>query len=268
MQQFSVHQWHREGFVGRERPGTVYRIWFTGFDAAKDWIKVYFDGESTPRIDLPLRDLFSGAHAPFLSPLVGDDSVSSGVLLLPASAVQQSIRVTSSGATGSFYYNFGYHLYSPDTKVITWTGQEDSSAVRRLWSHAGADPRDQANLTMTTNLDLTDCESRTLLQLAGPREITSIKFRIPGTEPPPVQPPVTDDGRAHKGYSQFVMAVDPHNSGVTLVRRLDYGIGNQIADVYVDGARRTMSTPGSDGTYHWRDSVSPSPRRLPPTRVI
>jgi len=238
-------------------PGTVYRIWFTGFDAAKDWIKVYFDGESTPRIDLPLRDLFSGTNAPFLSPLVGDDAVSSGgfycYLPLP---FKQSIRVTSSGTTGSFYYNFGYHLYSPDTKVITWSGQEDSSAVRRLWSYAGADPKStEGNVTVTTNLDLTAGESRTLLELAGPQEITAIKFRIPGTEPPPVQPPVTDDGRAHKGYSQFVMAVDPQNSGVTLVRRLDYGVGNQVANVFVDGTLvGQWSNPGSDGAYHWRDS--------------
>jgi hypothetical protein len=59
-------------------PGTVYRIWVTGFDAATAWLRVYFDGESAPRINLLLRELFSGTRSPFLSPLVADNTRSSG----------------------------------------------------------------------------------------------------------------------------------------------------------------------------------------------
>ena len=45
-------------------PGTVYRLWFTGFVPSTDYIKVYFDGESTPRINRLLKDVFSGAIPP------------------------------------------------------------------------------------------------------------------------------------------------------------------------------------------------------------
>ena len=60
-------------------PGTVYRIWVTGFDAATAWLRVYLDGESSPRINLLLRELFSGTRSPFLSPLVADNTRSAGV---------------------------------------------------------------------------------------------------------------------------------------------------------------------------------------------
>jgi len=238
-------------------PGTVYRMWFTGFTASTDYLKVYFDGEATPRIKLRLQDLFSGTNAPFLSPLVGDDAVSSGgfycYLPLP---FKRSIRITSNGTSGSFYYNLGYHVYTADTPVVTWTGHEDSLAVRQLWSHVGDDPKPtNGNTMVTSRFDLAAGAAKTLLEVSGPRSIASIKLRIPGTEPPPVQAPVADQGRAHKGYSQFVMVINPTNSGVNLVRRFDFAVGNQVANVYVDGALvGPWSDPGSDASYHWRDS--------------
>ena len=238
-------------------PGTVYRLWFTGFAQSTDYIKVYFDGESTPRINMLLKDMFSGANAPFLNPLVGDDTVSSGgfycYLPLPFS---HSIRITSNGTANSFYYNIGYHRYSPDTAVTTWTGTEDSSKAINLWNNAGADPKSpDGNTTVARTIDLPAGGIQTLLDTAGPRSVSAIKLQIPGIAPQPQPPAITDDGRAQKGYSQFQMAIDPANSGVVLSRRLDYGIGNQKANVYVDGvlAGQWYDT-GSDGTYHWRDS--------------
>ena len=129
-------------------PGTVYRIWVTGFDAATAWLRVYFDGESSPRINLLLRELFSGTRSPFLSPLVADNTRSSGgfVCYLPL-PYQRSIKITTNL---SGYYDVGYHTFSPDTAVTTWTGGEDSSAARSAWSNAGADPKDPSGTSATT----------------------------------------------------------------------------------------------------------------------
>lgn len=84
-------------------PGTVYRLWFTGFDTSVDYIQVFFDGETTPRINLLLNDLFSGTNAPFLSPLVGNEAVSSGgyfcYLPLP---FKKSIKIVSNGTSTTF----------------------------------------------------------------------------------------------------------------------------------------------------------------------
>lgn len=238
-------------------PGTVYRLWFTGFDQATDYVKVYFDGETTPRINMLLANLFSGTNAPFVTPLVGNSTVSSGgfycYLPLP---FNKSIRITSNATSSSFYYNIGYDLFSPDTSVTTWTGTEDSSAVVNMWNNAGADPKSEiGNLVVSNTFNLAASSTQTLLNVSGPYSIASLKLNVPGLAPDAAPPWITDNGRADQGYSQFQMALDPTNTGVMLVRRLDYGIANQTANVYVNGSLvGQWSTPGSDETYHWRDS--------------
>ena len=238
-------------------PGTIYRVWFTGFNPATDYIKVYFDGETTPRINMLLADLFSGTNAPFVTPLVGNATVSSGgfycYLPLP---FNKSVRITSNATSSSFYYNIGYDVYSPDTSVTTWTGAENSTAAVNLWNNAGADPKSEiGNIVVSNTFNLTSSSTQTLLDVSGPSSIASLKLNIPGLVPGPVPPWITDSGRADQGYSQFQMTLNSANTGVVLVRRLDYGIANQMANVYVDGSLvGQWSTPGSDNTYHWRDS--------------
>ena len=66
---------------------------------------------------------------------------------------------------------------------------------------------------------------------------------------------VTDDGRAHRGVSQFDLAVIPANAGVVLRRRFDQTIANQLADVYVDGQLiGSWYVAGSNGFDQWRES--------------
>jgi hypothetical protein len=65
---------------------------------------------------------------------------------------------------------------------------------------------------------------------------------------------ITDDGRAHKGYSQFTMAIQPTNQGMVLRRRLDQSIVNQQANVYVDGAFvGPWYRAGGNASHQWRD---------------
>src|SRR6266567_6433884 len=137
-------------------PGTVYRIWVTGFVAA-DYIKIYLDGSATPAVNMLMSTFFSGTTAPFLAPLVNNDKNSSGGLYcyLPI-PFAKSIRITtnapSAGATTEhFYYNIGFHTYTPDTSITTWTGQEDSSAARALWNQAGIDPKSTSGNTVESS---------------------------------------------------------------------------------------------------------------------
>lgn len=48
-----------------------------------------------------------------------------------------------------------------------------------------------------------------------------------------VFPAETDHGRKTKGTSEFVLKLDPRNLGVLLRRKLDYGLSNQRAEVFV-----------------------------------
>lgn len=243
-------------------PGCVYRMWFTAYTPSAAF-RVYFDDEPAPRIDLPMGEpgsaatLFGGQVAPFEPPLVANALVASGgaycYVPLP---FQRSIRVTTTDPSTSFYYNIDYHLFDPDAVISTWTGNEDLSSARALWSNVGDDPKSPAGATVESgSTTIPAGGAADLLDLAGPGQISAIRLAIPGVVPGPSRNPVTDNGRAHRGSSQCTVAVDPANQGVILTRRLDYGVADQQASVSVDGVRiGTWFTPGSDTVDHWRDS--------------
>ncbi len=165
-------------------PGTVYRMWFTGFVPWDARLKIYFDGEAAPRLDMLIRDLVAGDHPPFLAPLAGNAEVSSGgaysYVPLPFS---QGIKIATSQHAPRFFYQIGYHLYSPGTPVATWTPSQDPSRVQALWEHTGTDPKsEEGSRVVTRTIHLSAGSMQTLLDLAGPRSISSIKLRIPGLE--------------------------------------------------------------------------------------
>ena len=163
-------------------PGTVYRMWFTGFVPWDAHLKVYFDGESAPRLDMLISDLVAGDHPPFLAPLVGNASVSSGgaysYIPLPFG---KAIRIVTSQHAPRFFYQIGYHVYSPDTLVTTWTPSQDITRVKELWQHSGSDPKEETgSTTLTGTLHLAAGAAQTLVDLGGPRSISSVKLRMPG----------------------------------------------------------------------------------------
>jgi YVTN family beta-propeller protein len=175
-------------------PGVVYRMWFTGFIPEQASIRVYFDGEAVPRIDMLIDDLAAGNHPPFLAPLVGNERVSSGgyysYVPLPFS---KSIKIVTNQNALWFYYNIGYHLFSPDTPVTTWSPSQDMSGAQNLWSRAGIDPKsDGGGATTTGTVNLTAGSTQTLVDLAGPRSISSIRLRVPGIAPGTIGPETTD----------------------------------------------------------------------------
>lgn len=65
----------REGdalvLMDMEGAGVVNRIWTP--TPSRDTVQFYFDGEKSPRINMPFVDLFSGNVAPFKAPLCGNE---------------------------------------------------------------------------------------------------------------------------------------------------------------------------------------------------
>lgn len=224
--------------LDEQGPGVVDCIWTTGFDLANyvnKSIKVYFDGESTPRINTTIKDLFSGVNPLFLSPIANNDAVSSGGMYsyipIPFS---RSIKVTTNG-TG--FYHVGYRKLMPNRTLTSWNSNNISS-IKNLWLNVTKDPKPtvQGNTTTSNTIDLATGQSQTLLDADGPRSISSIRIKIPDLVVPfDYNQSLTDNGRAFKGYSQFTMAIDPSNQGVRLQRRFAAIIGNPKANVLVDG---------------------------------
>ncbi|MFI6297805.1 hypothetical protein ACIBEJ_39865 [Nonomuraea sp. NPDC050790] len=76
---------------------------------------------------------------------------------------------------------------------------------------------------------------------------------------------VSDDGRAFPlgGSSRFTVTVDPANTGVRLIRRLDVGVGLQHATITVNGTPAGHWRPLlEDGVYKWRNQVVAIPPHL------
>ncbi|MFB9533479.1 hypothetical protein [Nonomuraea roseola] len=76
---------------------------------------------------------------------------------------------------------------------------------------------------------------------------------------------VSDDGRAFGpgGSSRFTVAVDPANTGVRLIRRLDAGVPLQQATITVNGAPAGRWRPLlGDSDYKWRNQIFDIPPAL------
>ena len=252
------------GYVVMEeyKPGTIYRMWATGLTGGN--IMIFFDGATTPAINMPVATFFSGIQAPFLAPLVGGDTTSSGGFYsyYPLSFVK-SVKVEFTSVP--WYYNFSYDLYSDATGVTTYTGNEDMSAIYNSWNNPTIDPKSTlGNQTVATDsFSLVPGQTQQLANLTGAGSIRSIVMKFPQfiTTQYPTQQQVTDSGKAFTGSSSFMVKIDPNNQGVLLTRRFDYGIGDQTANVLVnDKFVGQWSTPGSDQITNWRDSTFTIPQ--------
>lgn len=158
-----------------EGPGCIYNLWFTSIHEFSR-LRFYFDGETTPRVDLDVRAFFSGREAPFLAPLVGDERVSSGGFYsyLPMPFVRSCLVAT---VGEPWFYHILYHTYASGEGIQTFTGAEDTSTVRALWERAGEDPKESAgNRVISGTLSLATGETATLAEIVGAGSIASLKL--------------------------------------------------------------------------------------------
>lgn len=168
-------------------PGAIVRIWMTmgqGTSVPLDEtirIRFYFDGETTPRIDLALPELFDGTQAPFLAPLVGDRLVSSGgnfsYVPIP---YRDGCRVALVGADAArIWFQFGYHQLSADRPVDTFTGTEDLNPWESLLANPGQDPWPPDSGSTTKGLVMiTPGQTQTLFAADSPGLISELRLVV------------------------------------------------------------------------------------------
>lgn len=100
-------------------PGVLVRLcfpfWSSMFTSATTEnynLRFWFDDETAPRHDLPVRDLFSGNHPPFSGPLVSSDSVNPGAgiayVWLP---FQSRLRIAATAAP--YFHEIGWMEGAP-----------------------------------------------------------------------------------------------------------------------------------------------------------
>ncbi len=193
-----------EGVVFEERgPGAVVRIWMTAGQNAVSVpldpatrVRFYFDGEVTPRIDLPLPSLFDGSADPFTAPLVGDRLVSSGgnfsYVPMPFA---ESLRITFAGdLTQRIWFQFGFLTVAPGTDVTSFTGSEDLSGLRSVLAAPG-DPWPPGGTVVKTSATLQPGVPAVLWSRAGPGTLEELRFALPAVDLSRVRLRLTFDGR-------------------------------------------------------------------------
>ncbi len=139
-----------EGVIFEEAgAGAITRIWMTqgagGVSVPLDpgiRLRIYLDGEAEPRVDESLPVFFAGQTPPFLAPMVGDRTVSSGgnfsYVPIP---FRKGCRVTLTGAKEArIWFQVTYHRLRDAGGVSTFTGAEDLSRWSQLLDSAGDDP--------------------------------------------------------------------------------------------------------------------------------
>lgn len=159
-------------------PGCVYRLWFRYSSAAPNLrILFYFDNDINPTINTTVGNLFSGVYQNFLSPLVGNQLVSSGgyycYLPMPFARYLKIALVN-----GALPYQVTYQKYPPNTPIISFTGIAPDSIVAQ-WQNPGVDPKNPiGNIYTTGSASISPGQTQTLLSLAGSGNITGIRMSL------------------------------------------------------------------------------------------
>ncbi|HKG12485.1 MAG TPA: glycoside hydrolase family 172 protein [Pyrinomonadaceae bacterium] len=121
-------------------PGVIYRIWTP--TPTDDTVEFYFDGETTPRISLPFRDLFSGRRFPFLPPVAAFGA--GGFYSYVPLPYKESCKVVVK-AEGIQFYQINYATYAADAGVESYKAEapeefrQSLEKARKFFASAGAD---------------------------------------------------------------------------------------------------------------------------------
>lgn len=162
-------------------PGCVYRIFMASLQSffPSEWVKIYFDGNPKPAIDMTVSQMFSGANAPFLAPLVENYRNSSGgyVSYVPL-CYHKAIEITTNFDR---YYDIGYESYPPNADVKTWSPSDSTAQLQAEWANATADPITTSGNTVDSGtVSLSPGVAKPLATIKGSDSIQSIKLSIPG----------------------------------------------------------------------------------------
>jgi len=174
-------------------PGEIARLWLTNA-SPNHRVRVYLDGEATPRIDRTVTELFSGAIYPFVWPLVGNDTVSSGgyysYVPIPYS---NGCKITTT--CKDLYYNVQYRSYLSAPGITSYDTCCDPRGAIASWAalaHRRRGEKLDRNLSVRTgtSADLFDVES-------GGR-LTALRINVKGLD---------DDSRALKALRNLRLRV-------------------------------------------------------------
>ncbi len=161
-------------------PGCIYRFWSAN---AAGHLKIFFDGEDTPRIDCQMQDFFTGKVAPFVTPIVGHRS--GGWYSFFPMPFQKGCHIEVTDP-GGMYYHVQYQLFPDGTKVDTYSphltsqDQQHLSSIVSQWQRLGEDPKPTVTnpAQKSGHFSLKPGVTRSFANLTGSGVVQQIRMKI------------------------------------------------------------------------------------------
>jgi hypothetical protein len=191
-------------------PGTVTRFWSANPDLA-DTVRFYFDGETQPRLALPLKDLFTGTTPPF-GPAFSYISGTGGNLYYPLPYARSlKITIEEKAKFPRLYYEIGYRSYGEGAIVETfdpartgaWAEAQARTAARLAEPASAPAPFDAE--WRTYKLSVPPGKTVAIPDVTGPAAVYEWSARVLGTKE---DGGWTDPLRAHNAYRHLLLGID------------------------------------------------------------
>lgn len=171
-------------FADLKGPGAIVRIWSA--DPQSGHIKVFIDGNKTPVIDMPFKDLFGGGTYPFnskSSELTYDASRGKNCYI--PITYDKSCRVIAYDNWGK-YYQINYISFAKGTQVESFklplnTEQKNAlSKVNTVFSGNLTSPVDSTknDKTIKKTVTINAGKEISILNSTGPGAVTNIKIKL------------------------------------------------------------------------------------------
>ena len=171
-------------------PGIIYRFWMPHIMSKNHYaVRMYFDGETTPRIDTDSTAILGGTYSYFSEPLLV--TFAGGQTCYEPICFSQSLRIeTENKIFGPFanrhYYQYSYHTLPANTEINSYTGQLSSEEQQNrdlaisILENAGEHPASDSNTAqlMTANNASIPSGGRLVFDLTGPGTIRRINLKM------------------------------------------------------------------------------------------
>lgn len=168
-------------------PGIIYRFWMPHRTASDTFaLRMYFDGETAPRIDTNSAELLGGALSAFAPPLL--ETAAGGQVSYEPIAFRDSVRIETENRAGLWHwYQYSYRTFPPGTALTSYTGTPDAEAqaardaAAAMLQNAGQHPAGSApgaQIVRTGPLTVPAGATLTVADLSGPGVVRSLAVRM------------------------------------------------------------------------------------------
>jgi hypothetical protein len=170
-------------------PGIIERLWMPHFTATQPFaIRMYFDGETVPRIASDSGQLLGGTFGYFAAPLVS--TFAGGQVCYEPIVFRDSLRIETENRSGRWHwYQYSVRRLAAGADVTSYTGALDASAqsarlaVASMFQNVGQHPAGESATSSWSSLGATSVPAQgdvTIADLAGPGLIRRLCVRMDG----------------------------------------------------------------------------------------